>query len=179
MTPAKFSNVPIAHEKEFAMNKVLLFSISLLVLLMPLTAIAANDITFTSVAEIETAQVNAEGERILVRQPADLVQPGEVAIYTNSFTNTGKQPAEDIVVNNPVPVNTEYLNGSATEKGYELLFSVDQGKTYGKASELTIPDGKGGERKAEPKEYTNIRWTRLEPLKPGATGVLEFRVRVK
>jgi uncharacterized repeat protein (TIGR01451 family) len=173
------SNVPTAHEKEFAMNKILLFSISLLVLMMPLTAMAANDIIFTSIVEIEVAQTNAKGERVLVRQPAELVQPGEVTIYTNSFTNTGKQPAEDIVINNPVPLNTEYLNGSATEEGYDLLFSVDQGKTYGKAQELVVPDGKGGKRKAEPKDFTNIRWIMLEPLQPGATGVLEFRVRVK
>lgn len=161
------------------MKRIVLFSISLMVLLMPLSAQAAGDVSFSSIAEVEVAQVNDKGERVLVRQPADLVQPGEVTIYTNSFTNKGKQPAEDIVVNNPIPANTEYLNGSATEKGYELLFSVDQGKNFGKAKELTLPDGKGGQRQAEPKDYTHIRWTMLEPLNPGATGVLEFRVRVK
>ena len=148
-------------------------------LLVPALALAANDIKFTSTAEIEVQKVNAKGEKVLVRQPADLLQPGQIAIYTNAFTNIGKQPAEKVVVNNPVPAGSEYQGGSATETGFELAFSVDQGKSFGKPKELTVPDGKGGKRPAEPKEYTNIRWTMLAPLKPGATGVVEFRVRVK
>ena len=148
-------------------------------LLVPALALAANDIKFTSTAEIEVQKVNAKGEKVQVRQPADLLQPGQIAIYTNAFTNVGKQPAEKVAVNNPVPANTEYLGGSATESGFDLVFSVDKGKSFGKPKELTVPDGKGGKRPAEPKEYTNIRWTMLAPLKPGATGVVEFRVRVK
>jgi uncharacterized repeat protein (TIGR01451 family) len=150
-----------------------------LLLLAPTFAFAKDEIKFTSVAEIEVQQVNAKGENVLVRQPAKLLKPGEIAIYTNSFTNGGKQPAEKVVINNPVPANTEYLGGSATETGFALVFSVDQGKTYGKPGELTVPDGKGGKRPAEPKEYTNLRWTMQAPLQPGATGVVEFRVRVK
>jgi uncharacterized repeat protein (TIGR01451 family) len=148
-------------------------------LLTPLAALAANEVRFTSSAEVEVQQVNAKGEKVLVRQPATLVQPGGIAIYTNSFTNVGKQPASGVVINNPVPANTEYLGGSATEAGYDLVFSVDQGKSFGKPAELTVPDGKGGKRPAEPKEYTNIRWTMQSPLQPGATGVVEFRVRVR
>jgi uncharacterized repeat protein (TIGR01451 family) len=150
-----------------------------LLLLVPTLAIAANDIKFTSTAEIEVQQVNAKGEKATVRQPATLLQPGQIAIYTNSFTNVGTQPAEKVVVNNPVPTNTEYLGGTATEAGYDVVFSVDKGQSFGKPKELTVPDGKGGKRPAEPKEYTNLRWTMQAPLKPGATGVIEFRVRVR
>ncbi len=162
------------------MSRNIRTAIALLVLLLvPLAALAASDIRFTSVAEVEVPQVNAQGEKLLVRQPATLVQPGEIVIYTNSFTNAGKQAAEKVTVNNPVPANTEYLAGSATEAGYDLVFSIDQGKTFGKPAALTVPDGKGGQRPADPKEYTNLRWTMQAPLKPGATGVVEFRVRVK
>jgi uncharacterized repeat protein (TIGR01451 family) len=153
--------------------------LSLILLSAPSPSLAANDIRFTSTAEIEVQQVNAKGEKVLVRQPAILLPPGEIVIYTNMFTNKGEKPAEKVVVNNPVPDNTEYLGGSATESGFDVVFSVDKGKSYGKPKELTVPDGKGGKRPAEPKEYTNIRWTMLAPLKSGATGVVEFRVRVK
>lgn len=148
-------------------------------LLVPAFALAADQIRFTSIAETEVQQVNAKGEKVLVRQPASLLQPGEVAIYTNTFTNTGRQPAEKVVIGNPIPANTEYLAGSATETGFDLAFSVDRGKSYGKAGALTVPDGKGGKRPAAPKEYTNLRWTMQAPLNPGATGIVEFRVRVK
>lgn len=162
------------------MHRKNLFAITLVLLLLaPLAAFAANDIRFTSTAEVEVQQVNAKGEKVLVRQPAQLLKPGEIAIYTNSFTNGGKQQAEKVVINNPVPANTEFLAGSATEAGFNLVFSVDKGKTFGKPSELTLPDGKGGQRPAEPKEYTNLRWTMQAPLQPGATGVVEFRVRVR
>ena len=160
-------------------RKNLISSLLFLSLLFPVLTLAANDIQFTSTAEVEVQQVNAKGEKVLVRQPAVLLQPGEIAIYTNAFTNTGKQAAEKVVINNPVPVNTEYLAGSATDAGFNLVFSVDKGKTYGRPGELTVPDGKGGKRPAEPKEYTNLRWTMQAPLQPGATGVVEFRVRVK
>lgn len=157
----------------------LIICLLVLMLLAPVFALAANEIRFTSTAEIEVQQVNAKGEKVLVRQPATLLQPGQIAIYTNAFINTGKQPASSVVINNPVPADTEYLGGSATETGFDVVFSIDKGKSFGKPKELTVPDGKGGKRPAEAKEYTNIRWTMQAPLKPGATGVVEFRVRVK
>ena len=161
------------------MTTILTRTCTFLLLLVPIAALAAGDIRFTSTAEVEVTKVSANGENVLVRQPATLLQPGEIAIYTNLFTNHGQQPAEKVVVDNPVPENTEYLGGSATETGYAVTFSVDKGKSFGQPQELTVPDGKGGQRQAEPSEYTNIRWTMQAPLQPGATGVVEFRVRVK
>ncbi len=160
-------------------RKHLIATLMSLFLLIPALALAKDDIKFTSTAEIEVQKVNAKGEKTVVREPAVLLQPGQIAIYTNSFTNVGPQSAEKVVVNNPIPANTEYLGGSATETGFDLVFSVDGGKNFGAPKELTMPDGKGGKRPAEPKEYTNIRWTMQAPLKPGATGIVEFRVRVK
>jgi uncharacterized repeat protein (TIGR01451 family) len=161
------------------MKKIALLAATLLVLLAPLTTLAAENLKFTSTAEIEVTEVNAKGEKVLVRQPATLLQPGDIAIYTNVFTNLGQQSAEKVVVSNPVSEDTEYLGGSATETGYVVVFSVNKGESFGSPNELTVPDGKGGQRPAEPKEYTNIRWTMQSPLQPGATGVVEFRVRVK
>lgn len=161
------------------MKKMTLLAATLFVLLAPLAALAAENLKFTSTAEIEVTEVNAKGEKVQVRHPAALLQPGDIAIYTNVFTNLGQQPAEKVVVNNPLPENTEYLGGSATEDGYAVVFSVDKGESFGSPQKLTVPDGKGGQRPAEPKEYTNIRWTMQPQLQPGATGIVEFRVRVK
>ena len=157
----------------------LVYSLTILLLSLPAIALAADEIRFTSTAEVEVTEVNAKGEKVLVRQTATLLQPGEIAIYTNVFTNLGQQPAGKVVVDNPVPEDTEYLGGSATETGYVVVFSVNKGESFGSPQELTIADGKGGQRQAEPKEYTNIRWTMKPQLQPGATGVVEFRVRVK
>jgi len=154
-------------------------SLFLALLLCATTAFAADEIRFTSTAEIEIEQVNDKGEKVVIRQPAVLLQPGEIAIYTNSFTNTGAKAADKVTIANPVPENTEYLGGSATETGFDLVFSVDGGKHFAKPKALTVPDGKGGMRPAEARDYTHLRWTLLQPLQPGASGIVEFRVRVK
>jgi len=163
------------------MHKRGLLTLTLLLLFMvPVFVTAAEaQISFTSVAEIETELFDANGEKTLVRSPAKLVNPGEIAIYTNSFTNNGTQPAENLVINNPIAKNTEYLEGSATEDGYTLTFSVDGGKAFAKAADLTVTDNSGKQHPATAKDYTNIRWTRIKPLSPGETGNVEFRILVK
>lgn len=163
------------------MSRIARHLIFLLVLslLAPALAAAKDDIRFLSMASIEVEQVNAKGEKVKVRQPAADVAPGSIVIYTNNVTNFGKKAADHIVINSPVPAKTEYVGGSATEKDCTVLFSIDGGKSFGKPVDLTVPDGKGGKRQAEPKEYTNIRWTLLSPVPPEATGSVEFRVRVK
>lgn len=154
-------------------------SLLVLLLLTPLVALGANDVQFSSSAEVEVKQVNAKGETVTVRKPADKVPPGEIVIIVNVFTNTGKVAKEKLVVTNPVPKETEYVGNSASVENAEVLFSIDGGQRYAKPTELLINDGKGGKRVAEPKEYTHIRWTMKNPLKPGSTGLVEFRVRVK
>ena len=163
------------------MHKRGLLTLTLLLLFMvPVFVTAAEaQISFTSVAEIETELFDANGEKTLVRSPAKLVNPGEIAIYTNSFTNNGTQPAEDLVINNPITKNTEYLQGSATEGGYDLVFSVDGGTTFAKPEALFVTDSSGQQRPAGAKDYTNIRWTKQAPLAPGQTGNVEFRILVK
>ena len=161
-------------------KKGLLTLTLLLTFMVPTFAISAEaQIGFTSVAEIETELFDANGVKTLVRSPAKLVNPGEIAIYTNSFTNNDTQPADDLVINNPIAKNTEYLLGSATEDGYDLMFSVDGGTTFAKPEALVVTDDSGQKRPAEAKDYTNIRWTKLKSLAPGKTGKVEFRILIK
>lgn len=161
------------------MKRFIFFTACLLISMLPTIAMSADNIRFSKIAEVEIQQVNDKGETVLVREAAVLLQPGDIAIYTNLFTNTGQDVAEDVVIKNPIPENTEYLGGSATETGYNVTFSVDHGANFSTLQELTIPNGKGGMRPAEPLEYTDIRWAMQTSLKPGATGIVEFRVRVK
>lgn len=161
------------------MSKFLLSIVLLLLLLTPLAALAADDVRFSSSAEVEVKELNAKGETVTVRKPADKVPPGDIVIIVNVFTNTGKVAKEKLVVTNPVPKETEYVGNSASVENAEVRFSIDGGKRYAKPTELLVADGKGGKRVAEPKEYTHIRWTLKNSLKPGSTGLVEFRVRVK
>lgn len=153
--------------------------LAFLLLLWPLAALAADPIRFTSAAEVEVTEANARGEKVLMRKPADRVPPGGVVIYVNTFSNSGKEPKENLVVTSPIPASTEYLAGSAEGMGADVTFSVDGGKTFAPAAALTVADPRLGKRPAAPPDYTHVRWMLREPLKPGASGIVEFRVRVK
>lgn len=157
---------------------------TLLCLLLCLTitsgAIAAGEnIRFQSKAEVEIQQVDAKGEKILVRQPATLVVPGDVVIYTNSFSNQGDETAEKLVITNPVPEQMEFLAGSTLPETAVMTYSIDGGNTYGAPDQLFITEDDGRKRKAEAKEYTHIRWQIQDPLPAGETGQVEFRARLK
>ena len=105
-----------------------IFSILILAIFSHL---AMADIELSTTAQVEVTETNAQGEKVVKRQPATQVVPGKEVIYTIRAKNTGTQPAGSIVVTNPVPQHTEYVEGSAFGSGTEISFSVDGGKSYG------------------------------------------------
>ncbi|HUQ52538.1 MAG TPA: hypothetical protein VM692_09970, partial [Gammaproteobacteria bacterium] len=59
--------------------------------------------------------------------------------------------------------------------GSEALFSIDNGRTFGRPEELTVPTANGGTRPADAADYTHVRWILSAPLDVGASGVARFR----
>ena len=152
----------------------------LLCLTLPLTAFAAdNQIQFESRAEIEVRQALPDGSTITLRQPAALVVPGTLVIYSNVMTNVGTEPAENLVVSNPIPLQMIYVAGSALPESAAITFSVDGGKTFAAPETLTVTGGDGKERPAVAEDYTHIRWLITEALAPGATTAVEFRAKLQ
>jgi uncharacterized repeat protein (TIGR01451 family) len=140
---------------------------------------ADSPIKVTSIAQIEVEVTGADGKKTLKRTPPDKAVPGTVVIYTNTFENTGKKPADNIVINNPIPNDSEYVAGSAFGKDCEILFSVDGGKKFGHAEELKIKDAQGNVRTALAREYTHIRWNLKVQLGAGKSGEVGFRATIK
>lgn len=162
------------------MSAIRFATLVMLGMILPAIAFAANDnIRFMSKAEIEVSQVDANGEKVLVRQPAKLVVPGTIVIYTNSYTNDGTEPAQKLVITNPVPDQMEFLAGSTLPESAVMTYSIDGGQTYASPDQLFITEADGRKRKAEAKEYTHIRWQVQDPLPVGETGQVEFRARLK
>jgi hypothetical protein len=56
-----------------------------------------------------------------------------------------------------------------------VLFSVDDGRSFGRPEELTLADADGTLRAAAPADYTHVRWVLRAPLDAGAAGVARFR----
>lgn len=145
-----------------------------------LSAQAADGaIKLTSIAQIEVEVIDQKGKKTLKRTPVEKVVPGTEVIYTTTFENVGNKPASDIVINNPLPNDSEYKAGSAFGKDSEILFAVDGGKKFGHPEELKIKDADGKERTALPREYTHIRWTYKGQLAVGKSGEVGFRTVVK
>lgn len=161
------------------MNRFLLLSTIMLCMLLPTLASAANDqVRFTLIAEIEVEATNEKGEKIWVRQPAELVTPGTVIIYTGKFDNLGKEPVENIKATNPIPDGTAYISGSALAKDALITFSVDAGNSFANENALVITEADGSKRAAKPEDITHIQFHLTNPIAPGASGQAEFRARL-
>lgn len=107
------------------------------------------------------------------------VYSGEVLRYTIVFTNDGtlSAVAGSIVITNPLPEGTEYVDGSAGGLGTLVTFSVD-GENFGAPEELVLVD-EGLARPASPAEYRSIRWTFEPELAAGESGEVSFELLVK
>lgn len=161
--------------------KVLLTLALGVLLAFPAAALAKPQVSIAMTAEKEIV-VKEDGKEVIRRIPAGEITPGEIIIYTLRYANAGDEPATSVAVNNPVPEGTAYVEGSATAGDSRLTFSIDGGKTFAAAAQLTyqVPQANGGvETRLAPAEmYTHIRWN-IPEIPAGSQGVLGFRVRVK
>lgn len=136
-------------------------------------------IEVTAVAEVEVSQTNELGEKTVKRTAATSVVPGTEVIYTITAKNTGAEVADNIVVTNPVPKHTVYVDGSAFGTDAAITFSADGGKTYNTARQLMVTGNDGKPRPASAEDYSHVRWTFQFNLDPGQQADVGYRARVK
>ena len=130
-------------------------------------------------ADVEIIETDASGETVTRLEPASKVVPGDIVIYTVSFSNTGSEPAENVVITNPVPRHMEYVDGTAFGPGADISFSIDGGQSWGTPEELVVTSADGTQRPAQASDYTDIRWILRNELQPGAQGFARFRTRLQ
>jgi uncharacterized repeat protein (TIGR01451 family) len=138
----------------------------------------SGDIEFTNIAEMEVSVKAADGKVEKKRQAVEKAIPGSEIIYTSTFRNVGKKPANSISIVNPVPANTTLVGGSAHGEQTEITFSADGGKTWAPADKVKVTGADGKQRPAGITEFTHIRWNYKGELAPGKQGVVGFRVTV-
>lgn len=117
--------------------------------------------------------VNEAGETETRLVPVDIVVPGESVVYTIKFTNVSGEPADNVVITNPIAEDLMYIDGSAFGPGMDIQFSVDGGMTFAAASELTVIED-GEVRDAQADDITHVRWVMQNDLEVGAQGVARF-----
>lgn len=151
---------------------------SLIAALLFLPAFAFAQVTLVTEAFKITAVTNSDGTVSEQWQAIDEVVPGDKVGYRISYSNTGNDDATGVVINNPVPENTEYVANTAKGVDSNITYSADAGKNFARTAELVIvKDGK--RKKARAEDITHIRWTLPEAVAPKASGSVEFQVRVK
>ena len=136
-------------------------------------------VEISTTAEIEIVEVQADGREVVRLESASRVIPGTEVIYTITAKNTGAQPADSVVVTNPVPLQTRYVDGSASGANTDITFSVDGGQSWGVAQSLTVIDANGEERAATADDYTHVRWTLQSGLAPDQQVPVWYRAQVK
>ena len=157
----------------------LIITAMLTALLLCSSAFAENGIKLTNLAQKETIVAKEDGTKEVVLEQPEKVLPGDTIVYTIFYENQGSDIAEKVAINNPIPENTLYLDGSAQGIGAIITFSVDNGATFDFPGNLKVKTPEGGERMAGPGDYTGIRWTLNSDLAPGAKGSASFKVKIK
>lgn len=138
-----------------------------------------GQVVLESLIQREIEIVNEDGEKEIQLVEAGNAIPGDELIFTVTYTNQGTEPAENLVLVNPVPEHTEYIGGSAGDGETTITFSVDGGGSYDLPDNLLVTGEDGQPRTAQAREYTHLRWVRTGLLSPGKSGKVFFRVRLK
>jgi uncharacterized repeat protein (TIGR01451 family) len=152
----------------------------LVLMISPVLAFADPDLSIQMVAEREIT-VMENGQEVTRRVPTLQIESGADLYFTLRIVNQGDEPATNVVVDNPIPEDTLYVDGSAGGEGAEVMFSVDNGETFAVSDELqyefTTFGGTTEMRRAGPEQYTDIRWV-VANIGPGDDEELSFKVKV-
>jgi hypothetical protein len=136
---------------------------------------APRDVLLSSILEHIGAAPSGDAAGS-VTIPADTAAPQEAQLIVSvRFTNTSDHVVDSLRITSKVPADLRYVPNSASGPGSDALFSVDDGRSFGRPEELTLSTPDGGVRGAGAADYTHVRWVLRAPLDAGASGVARFR----
>ena len=160
------------ERKGIVMKKV---SSVLLMLALSVSALAEEQghLNVRTIVQKEQVTVTESGDKETRLVPAGTVVPGERVVYTITFRNISEEPAENIVITNPISGELTYVDGSAFGPGTEIEFSVDGGQTFASRDALTVTED-GETRAAVADDFTHVRWVMQTELAAGAQGMARF-----
>jgi uncharacterized repeat protein (TIGR01451 family) len=127
-------------------------------------------------------KIKKDGRYQTERVPVGTAVKGDILVYTVTYKNEGISPAVGASIGNPIPKGTVYIPESAKGKGTEISYSIDGGNYYQNAPVVYLvkkADGTTQEKVATPEMYTHIRWLIKIPIPAGASGEVEFKVKVQ
>lgn len=161
------------HEQGAVMKNSIKVILMTVVLCVSAYAQEQGQLNIKTVVQKEEVTVNDAGETETRLVAAETVTPGERVVYTITFQNIGDEPAENVVITNPIAADLTFVDGSAFGPGTVIEFSVDGGTTFADRDDLTVTED-GVDRAATARDFTHIRWVMQNELAAGAQGVARF-----
>lgn len=152
--------------------------IVLAVLWMAPATAAEPGVSVSVVAQLEETVTAADGSSQTRLVPMTTVVPGDEVVFTVSWRNSGSEPAENVVLGNPIPPQMRFSGIDDAGAEAQVEFSVDGGETWAQPGALTVQLA-NGTRPATAADYTNIRWRLVNPVAPGDEGFVRYRAIVK
>ena len=134
-------------------------------------------IELKTVAEVEEAYLDENGNEATRLVPASKVVPGDEVTWTIVANNVCTTPAGDVAITNPVPEHMRYVGNSAFGLGATLAFSLD-GTAFAAPDALLVTEADGSERRARADEYAYIRWVLPQPMGPSESLIVRYRALV-
>lgn len=153
------------------------------ILLLPLACLLPALVTAQDIDSIETelraeirVEITSGPNKGLARFiPATVLSQGEVVYYTLRIRNPSSEFLREVTVVQRIPVNTVYVENSASGPDTEITFSADGGQSFAPTEQLKQMGTDGVERIIRPEQYTHIRWRMRHALAPGAVALARFR----
>lgn len=137
------------------------------------------DLKTTAEKEVKVKQ---GGKTITKRVPLDKASPGDVVVYTITYSNVGKGPVLDAVIVDPIPKGVRYIADTAEGRDAEIMYSTDNGRVWQKPPiemQIKKPDGSLEKKPVSTERYTHIKWMIKKPVASGQSGQVSFKVTVK
>lgn len=152
---------------------------ALLIFLTP-AAFAVSQVSVQIEMHEQKTVMDADGQTRTELVPIDNIVPGDVVVYVIHYANNAEQPASNIVLNDPVPEQMVFVQGSVKGDNATTYYSVDGGANWATdISELKVTDADGEQRSATAADVTNLRWKINGELNPGEKGQVQFAARLK
>lgn len=144
-----------------------------LTLIAPVAARAGSDVT----VKLDAQRVSVtDGKETL--SSAAQTRPGDLVEYRATYTNTGAQPARQVMATLPVPTGMEYVGRTAVPAKVEA--SLD-GRTFAPVPltrRAKLADGREVVRTVPTSDYRWLRWP-LGTLGSNSARTVSARMRVQ
>ncbi len=132
---------------------------------------------------METLLVTKDDAGKEVLKKTDSALPGEIVEYRTTYKNLGNSTLTGLIVEVPIPGNTDYVSGtSQSQTPHDLVVSIDGGRSWDSEPVKRLRKGPDGVKKeviVGPEEYTHLRWITKKPIHAGEVQVYRCRVEIR